>query len=80
MKDRSQDSRRIADVDSHIIPSVSNDKPDAHQAARRTMAEHFKASESWNKNSGSRLPSPEALRPKASSDVVSASNTLSKGK
>jgi hypothetical protein len=72
---REKDTRRVVDVNSHIIPKIENGKPNPHEAATRAMAEHHVKMESWKKSSNS----PEALRPTVTSDVASASKTMSKG-
>jgi len=80
---REQDTRRKADVDAHIVPQVENGQPNKMDVAKRTMAQHFIASEK-QKKAINNLGNPGAVPPPplggpSHQDAVAASRTLSKG-
>ena len=62
---RANDSRRVADVNKHIIPTIQNEQPNPTMNYQRNMAEYFLKTEraaqqgpSRHLASGSRMPTP----------------------
>jgi len=80
---REKDTRRVADINAHIVPRIENGQPNKMDVAKRTMSQHFIASEKQKKavnslsNPGSVPPPP--LEGPSHQDAVKASKTLSRG-